>query len=122
MNTKQTLLNILLTIKKNGPKYQYTGICVAVANVMGSLLYIPDRAMEELLSDVMETWPKWSGSRTFPIPGTGGKSKISTYVDFAITRGNMWDPETEYGRLRLELLDHCITYLQSETVTNKENI
>lgn len=114
MNTKQTLLATLLHIKEHGPAHANEGICMAVANVMGNSIHIPCEATEDLLDEAMAAWPKATGSRLFPVPGVGGKSRTASYVDFRDSPKSMWDPETEYGRLRLELLDHCINYLQQE--------
>lgn len=56
------------------------------------------------LSELFINWPKFSGNIMYPIK-IGKECPNTTFVD---TRGNMYDPTTEYGALRLELLDWLI--------------
>ena len=113
MPVRQALLDALMLVKDHGPKDVSQGICTAVAHVLGhDTIFGVDEDMDDLMLEIMSTWPKNSGSMNFPVPGTNGKSYIASYVDFRDHKRSMWDPKTEYGCLRLELLDHCIAHLQ----------
>lgn len=111
---RKRLLDALLLIKDHGPKVKHTGICHAVMHALGNESPADDIPVENLLEKVIATWPKTTGSIIFPVPGTNGKSYIACFVDSRRGKENMWDPKTEYGRLRLALLDHCINQLQGE--------
>lgn len=111
---RERLLVALLIVKRDGPADNTQGICFAANYELGFDIVEEESDFEELLTDVMCSWPKAAGSRNFPVPGTNGKGYVASYIDFRRTKENMWDPETEYGRLRLELLDHCIAHLQGE--------
>lgn len=113
---RERLLAALLVVKRDGPADNTQGICFAAHYELGFGIVEEEANFEELLTDVMCSWPKSSGSLNFPVPGVEGKGYIASYVDFRRTKGDMWDPKTEYGRLRLELLDHCIAQLQNPTI------
>jgi len=51
------------------------------------------------LRDHFESWLHYSGSRTFPIAGDYSAAHFA---------GALWSANTEYGRLRRDLLTHCI--------------
>ena len=56
-------------------------------------------------------WPKYSGNPEYPVPATQvGETGDSQYIG---TR-NLYNPGTEYGRLRLELLDFLIEQAKGE--------
>lgn len=108
---QQALLDVLYEIRLNGPTKTNEGICTAVANALGfDVITVGD--IDDLLADVMGTWPKSTGSVNFPVPGTNGLSNTAMYVDCSRHKESMWDKSTEYGQLRWELLDHCIAQLQ----------
>ena len=111
-DVSKRLLKALLLIKDHGPEVKHHGICIAVVHALGNESMADDITADDLLEEVMATWPKSTGSINFPVPGTNGRSYTACYVDCRRDKTNMWDPETEYGRLRLELLDHCIAHLQ----------
>ena len=52
------------------------------------------------------TWPQYSGDIDFPVPGPA--AAIDAYFD------NLWDRDTEYGRLRWDLLDHIIKEMSTD--------
>lgn len=113
---RERLLAALLIVKRDGPVDHTQGLCFAVAHVLGIDIEVDESEYDDLLLGSMSTWPKSSGSINFPVPGTNGKGYVANYIDFRRSKENMWDPKTEYGRLRLELLDHCITQLQNPTI------
>lgn len=56
-----------------------------------------------------ESWPKYSGVIGYPVPGVKGIAAIPMY-DY----NHKWNQFTEYGRLRLELLNHVIAELEKQ--------
>lgn len=84
------------------------GIC---ANV-GELVDIDDESHKEL-SKLMCLWPKFSGSRAFPVGGS-----LTGYTNAASNR-TLWDKSTDEGRLRFELLDYLIDTV--EKIYNETN-
>lgn len=75
-----------------------------------------------LVSDLYESWEHYSGNNGFPVPAPGNCSYgdedyVSPSAIYNDTWGNMCDPKTEYGRLRINLAEHCIKFL----TTFKEN-
>lgn len=113
-SVRKRLLEALLLIKDHGPEVKHHGICFAVVHALGNESLGDDIPVDDLLEEIMATWPKSSGSVNFPVPGTNGKGYGECYTDARVAKENMWDPETEYGRLRLQLLDHCINKLNEE--------
>lgn len=56
--------------------------------------------------DSFKTWPHYSGDISFPVPSPDVQIEaIDAYFD---NLGVLWDRDTEYGRLRWDLLDHII--------------
>ena len=70
------------------PKNEKRGICHE--------LYYKFRVDEYMLCKRLALWDKSSASTTWPMPG--GLKKYLEYFDIK----NMWDPNDEYGALRLE--------------------
>lgn len=56
-----------------------------------------------LLTGLFLEWPHYSGSFRYPVPHPT-LPPLDGYWDTF----DLWDPETEYGRLRLDLLDFLI--------------
>lgn len=71
-----------------------------------------DRMVEEFL-DLAELWPRHSGNPQYPVPGPRHQDAEAAYWR-QVHRPQFWDPETEYGAARLELLDWCLEYLRSQ--------
>lgn len=111
---KTKLFHALVDVKRDGPQDPYEGLCMAVANAAGYAHVHENLELDDLLHELMVSWPKATGSSDFPVPGTDGQSYLAAYVDRRTNRESLWDPKTEYGRLRLELLDHCINKLNEE--------
>lgn len=62
-----------------------------------------------LFARYYDTWPHYSGEVDYPVPG-GNETASEMY---GIT-DDMYDQRTEYGRLRLELLDYIINIVENE--------
>lgn len=111
MSTKEKMLQTLRKVRDDyyNDGYDFdccAGICYNVKRALYQLgLYEVCYSTE--LPALFETWPKYSGDSRFPVP--------STYKDWSAEKQfnmtvNMW--EGEYGELRVELLDHCISELE----------
>jgi len=99
---QEGMLVALNLIKQDGPRSNKMGMCHSV------IIRMPYAAgVYPALEELFLTWPKFSGSITFPVPN-GVQPAADAYLSHA---GDMWDRETEYGRNRWELLDHCINQL-----------
>lgn len=95
------LLTALKQLRENGPYNRDGGIC-SQFDLYG--LYSSEERRQ--FRDSFKTWPHYSGDINFPVPGTA--AAIDAYFD----KGNdLWDRDTEYGRLRWDLLDHIIKEL-----------
>lgn len=97
-DVKIELLESLLKIKAC-PDKDY-GIC-------GSLPMYFDRG--RLLFSLFKAWPKFSGTLNFPVPHPTEPFSAASAYYFARDK---W--EGEYGALRMELLDFCITELEDQ--------
>jgi hypothetical protein len=101
---KQEVVALLLDIKVDGPMYSSNGIC----DQLTKTLPFPYGIILRVLEPCFYSWPLYSGDQTFPVPHPT-KSPENAYLD---TKGNLWDKNTEYGRNRWSLLEHCISQLQ----------
>lgn len=99
------MLKAMKTIRKNGPKDPKIGICQNVADTMPFAFGVY-AAMEELF----QSWDMYSGNKTFPVP-LGDVDPGEAYMYLG---KEYWDRETEYGRNRWALLDHCINKLRQK--------
>lgn len=82
-----------------------------VCGICNNIIREVDRGQEEEASELMvelfESWPKFSGDSSFPIV----VGHLETDADAQYLSRNsdqLWDKGTEYGRLRYELVDHMI--------------
>jgi hypothetical protein len=103
---KQEMLALLLEIQVNGPKRPNKGIC----SQHGSPVLYNTLVLGKGLEEFFCTWPLYSGSEVFPVPHPTLNAERA-YLD---TNGNLWDRDTEYGRNRWSLLEHCITELRAQ--------
>lgn len=81
------------------------GICNNIDEMLpwrGLRGYCSQKQCRDALCDAIASWPKHSGSDTYPIPGGG-----VAYQEHKMAR-DQWDASSEYGRLRFELLDWII--------------
>ena len=111
MNPLKAIHQALIGIREEGPTDPTCGIC---SNVIEALWF--DEAADKDLSAEAEAlwhnltdscslwrdWPHYRGEDRYPVPGG-----MDAY-DEALEADDMWDRETEYGRLRWDLLNHVI--------------
>lgn len=62
------------------------------------------------LKSLFSTWKHYSGSKSFPIEGSSRS--------YTANKNNAFDPKVHYCKLRLGLLDHCISELDKQNTTN----
>lgn len=86
------------------------GICSAVVRGEPSPEIRSGRL--ELLMDLMEQWPEFSGARMYPVPHPSESPDMA--FDLVSTE-DMWSPGSAYGAARLRLLDWLIAKLEAET-------
>ncbi|UOL48600.1 hypothetical protein [Pseudomonas phage Astolliot] len=58
------------------------------------------------LSALMQAWPKYSGNKTYPIPGPNGVEPEKAYAN--IPNRLFWSTNHVYGALRLELFEYLL--------------
>lgn len=116
---KEWLLDALQSVRVGGPTQPNTGLCKNVRVAMGvDWLSKEWEQVASWMHRAYPKWPKYSGNVTFPVPGG---ANIYDFHREHQPIGSMWDRNTEYGRLRLELLDFLIEQLESEIEqANKE--
>lgn len=95
------LLTALKQLRDTGPYYRSTGICSQFEPLDS---YNSEERLQFLNS--FKTWPHYSGDIDFPVPSPDKSiASIDAYFDNLY---DLWDRDTEYGRLRWDLLDHII--------------
>lgn len=92
------LLTALKQLRENGPTNRDVGICSQL-DLFG---WYSSEERQQFLA-CFKTWPQYSGDIDFPVPGPA--AAIDAYFDNLY---DLWDRDTEYGRLRWDLLDHII--------------
>lgn len=98
------LLAALEQLRENGPYNRDAGICSQL-DLYG--LYSSEERRQ--FRDSLKTWPHYSGDSSFPVPSPDKSVEaIDAYFDEQL---DLWDRDTEYGRLRWDLLDHIIKEL-----------
>lgn len=98
------LLTTLKQLRENGPRIRNSGIC-SQFDLYG--LYSSEERRQ--FRDSFKTWPHYSGDSSFPVPSPDKSVEaIDAYFDEQL---DLWDRDTEYGRLRWDLLDHIIKEL-----------
>lgn len=113
-------LELIINHLKNEDFDDDEGICNAVyqfARYLGT-----DLDYELLLRITFKSWEYFSGRCAYPIPGPTQYFSAYRYYHFMRTKrgcmrtkhGCMWDHTTEYGMLRILLLNHVITELTKE--------
>lgn len=101
-----SLLEKLQELHTNGPAPYYHGIYTQVNGIThlerGYMLYL------------MRQWPERSGHIDWPVPASqADKSPEAAYHKYMESNTKqMWDRNTEYGKLRWELLEWLIEELQ----------
>lgn len=121
MDHKQCLLDVLVSLKQNGPEAKNAGICHAVFNSPA------EHDVVQYMDTLMKEWPDGTGWSTYPIPKDG---KILNHnsltseelqqeikdAEFAYWRhkANQWDKEDPYCQARYRLLDWMIQRLEEE--------
>lgn len=98
------LLTALEQLRENGPRIRSAGICSQL-DLFG--WYSSEERQQFLACFV--TWPQYSGDIDSPVPSPDKSIEaIDAYFDNLY---DLWDRNTEYGRLRWGLLDHIIKEL-----------
>lgn len=100
IRTQKEILHAALIKAAFGPK-KY-GIC---SHVLEHAPIGQHTVYARILRDLMETWPKYSGNPYYPVPHPIHHPEFA--YDAAYNK--RWDPTTEYGANRLELLEYLIT-------------
>lgn len=114
MNKKALFLETLKAIKEFGPKRQHAGICA------NSDLYRTDKEnlgwyeCYKFVRDYSSDWSSYSGVAGYPIPSTLAGMCPEECFNEHVLEYNLWDKETEYGRLRWELLDYLIERVEED--------
>ena len=101
------LLTALKQLRDTGPYDRSTGICSQL-DLYG--LYSAEERRQ--FRNSFKTWPHYSGDISFPVPSTDKSiDAIDAYFDNLY---DLWDRDTEYGRLRWDLLDHIIAEMSHD--------
>lgn len=96
---------------KSGETDLKIGLCRAVSDIN-----------KEFLHCCFASWSLFSGCYTYPVPDLGnatkgwdtGRSPEAAAYNKALWSGSLWSTQTEYGRARHKLLDHCIAAFKIE--------
>lgn len=96
-----TMLKRLRRLAKDGPQFDWTGICGNVRSASAEEIRI--------LYPMFRKWPEFSGTVGYPVPAPKGISPESYYWSSV----DLW--EGEYGSARKRLLAFLIKSLESKT-------
>ena len=96
----ESIVKMCQELLDKGPVDPMLGICHSLSHRNGGLYY----RVVGLLDDITETWPKFSGSYTYPIPCDG--TDYTRPDDCFNSTDGLW--EGVQGELRYELLHFVI--------------
>ena len=105
-------LRIILTAlvqTRDGRKSRVSGICYHVPEYAS--LIRGERAADAASAWLRDAFQRLGLERVYPVDS--GEPGVSNVQAFAACR-DMWDPETQYGRNRLALLDKLIELAREE--------
>lgn len=88
------------------------GTHINTAGICGNL-FLDQRSKD--VEELFMLWPKFSGYVLYPVDSKGhtfrhAKDRFIYYQNI----DKLWDEKTEYGKLRRELLQFCIDYLEKQ--------
>lgn len=117
---EHALLHVLEIIRERVTKdhrYYEEGICNAVNQEMFDFAGICItlscwRWWSDISIVLFESWAYYSGNSRYPVPPVDEDSAYTQY-QYGDCLG-YFNPDTEYGQLRLDLLDHMIARLSEE--------
>ena len=124
--TLPEFLKALKTIKEEGPRNEWYGICDNIGAVLrqSNLDYANDGEIAAYMYCCFEQWPKFSGNGHYPVPHPeyiGDLERASlhyeTYYDAELS---MWRDDDPYDQLRWELLDFMIEWFNN-LIAEKDN-
>lgn len=103
----EEILNILVKFKEDTMgkvlKYPTTGICYATERAITHLACYGTWAAT--CGDAFSGWSRFSGDRRYPVPSPDKHMTPKEYYQSTLDK---W--VGEYGKLRMELLDHLIEW------------
>lgn len=111
VNVRQALLLALEGAKEE--INAHTGICHQDRIVTLKHSQRLGGAAEDLLQELLEGWPKFSGDESYPINSDKNEYPKVEYINASLSV-TLWDKNTEYGKLRWELLEYLIEELKRE--------
>lgn len=91
------------------------------------------KEIKEILRKTAKTWLHYSGDTTCPVPAPSdfstGESKLLPQEKIYervfhghLYEGNFWDQTTEYGRMRVDLLNHNIKVISVELENRRSEV
>ena len=115
--TDEELLKALKVVRDT-PAFQFPelGICAGVEMYYNGQGFIFDSADGQELKHLMSLWPKFSGRAFYPVPSVDPSGSPDGIYHAC---RDMWNQETEYGKLRWELLEFCIQRLEDRIYEDK---
>ncbi len=115
--TNETLLEALKAIKTDPSlRSDEVGICSSIDTYFRIKGYYTQSSDTYEIRRLMSYWPKFSGKDFYPIPSPVPNKTPHGYFHEC---HDMWNQETEYGKLRWELLEFCIQRLGDQLKDNE---
>lgn len=87
------------------PGHLTVGICSLIRHNFDGTYGVALNTLQRHYND----WPHYNGNKNFPVPHPTMEPD-----DAFLTIDNIWDLDTEYGRLRHDLLQHCMARLRED--------
>lgn len=111
------LYQILEVIKAKVTEQPYgynTGLCYLMYQHLKAYRLEPCYSQWHGLKQLaFAQWEQYSGDAQFPVPSPDSMSDPEQAFDNGCKGRVMFDPDHPYGKARLELLDHLISYYRS---------
>ena len=115
--TDELLLEALKAIKNDETLRAYdTGICSGLDSYFRRMGCFTSSTESCEMRHLMSLWPKFSGRAFYPVPSVDPSGSPDGIYHAC---RDMWNQETEYGKLRWELLEFCIQRLEDRIYEDK---
>lgn len=121
---KEHLLYVLHRIRTRELDYVEDGICNLVA-LEERPSYITYSGMSSYMRYVWKHWPKYSGSRCYPVPHPWNWILSKFQTSSSLSEGHFKNTKFpwlgKYGKLRRELVNFMIEYITADLESENEN-
>lgn len=110
--TNRQLRDCLIYIRDNPIELTMDeGICGNINKYFSKRGFILAPIESARIRQFFMDWPQHSGNRHFPVPDPDNPGVKQAEVKYMLTC-DMWNQNTEYGQLRMTMLEYCINRMK----------